>query len=215
MFSTVISHPYCYGERFWTYFSYIVIRLLMLHLICDRFLNIHLSMEYSVLFHKGIIRRLIGFLWLVAGILVIILDITFNCSAEAEIILVFLILDIMVAIAGSTTYTYFYFKIRTSLRFHRENTSAILHDKQKQQQKFLVPFVMIFTYIFFNCTSTLLFASLKFSKGLTKDTLKILHTTAVLFWIIGCITDVIVYTFLQKDVYLILSGVAKKAISST
>ena len=86
---------------------------------------------------------------------------------------------------------------------------------QYQLVNFLPGVLLIMSYELFNCTCTLMFASLHFTKGLTKRTVKIIHQIAVLLFIIGCITDAIVYTFLQKDVYLMLSGMAKKIVAST
>ena len=211
----IVGHPYCYVERFWTYSSYIIMKLLMLYLICDRFLNIHLVVKYGVLFHKGTVRKIISSLWLVAGILAIILDISFHCAADAGILILFFALDLMVAISATLTYIYFYFKVRTSTAFRKDNAPAILQSrKKKEQHKFLVPFVMVLAYIVFNCTSTLLFTTMHFSKGLAEVTVQIMHEIAVLSMIIGCIADAVIYTLLQKDVYLVITRITKKSISS-
>ena len=191
------GHPYCYVERFFTYCSLFGNRLFMLHLIVDRLLDIRLNMKYDVYFHKGTLMRIIAGLWSVAAIIAIILDVVFRCRADKDFIYVYFGLDLTIVLTAIATYSYFYYRVRVMLKFEGGLIT-------RRRYKFLVPFVMVLTYIVFNFTSTSIFTSFHWIK-LSRTTTKLMQRIAVCLLFCGWISDAVIYIILQKDIRAMLS----------
>ena len=128
----ILGKPYCYAERFFIFFSHFGMRIIMLYLIFDRFLDIHLGVRYAYMFHQGIVKKVIASLWLIAAIFAVSLNIIFQCKAEIGIWFALFALDSLEAIVAAVTYIYFYFKVRASIKFRKQNAAATSKNGQRK-----------------------------------------------------------------------------------
>ena len=191
----------------------------MIYLICDRAFDIYFHMRYPLYFTQQTTKRVLVALWIVCAIFALLMVPMekFKIQPAVQIILsiFFIGTEVLIVVTAMITYSYLYIKVRQILA----NSHVLAHSgntRQSQISKFLLPCLIIATYLIFNLTGiVLMFYSrigLKGSSSLTKSSLS---EIAHLFWILGWISDGAIYIFLQKSVRKRLKSVFKKSISPT
>ena len=119
--------------------------------------------------------------------------------------------DSTIVISASITYIFLYMKVRHFCAIDNSQRKAGKSSKinVSKKAKFLLPCLMIATYLVFNITANVMFLHkiLFMKNGHSKTVVsEILHW----FWILGHFSDGLLYIFLQKDVKKKLMSLFKK-----
>ena len=187
--------PGCYVERFIAIFTNIATKLIMLELVVDRLLDVLLNVKYPLYFRKRQIMKILTCLWSVSGAVSLALVLGYECFIVPEIIYTFLVCDVAIAITASITYTYFYVVVNKVIQRERRYSFSGGHaPTQQKRSKFMVPFLMMGTYLVFNLTGTAMFMVMLHINS------KILHNVSVSLIFTGYISDGFIYIFCQKEV---------------
>ena len=132
------------------------IPLIVLHIIVDRFLEIHLNIKYPLIMRGKRLKITMLILWFVSTIfaVVVLINDLYEISDIVWTIFDFvgLALDLVIVVSAFSTYVYFYAKVK-AIRKSESNTEQMLSFVRK---KFKIPCLMVLTYIVFNLTSTIL-----------------------------------------------------------
>ena len=200
-----------------TVFSMLAIRLFMLILLADRFLEIYLNITYPITITRKKVFRLTCLVWVVSisysltqAMIVpftetkspLVVRIA-RCYYYHTYVLVFL--DIIFAICAVITYSYFYYKIKVNISKDCAQRGSKTHKtKRATNFNFRIPFVIVGTYLAFNITSSIVFQYRKYkwrivSEGHCASCLMLLDLTFYL-QIGGYLCDAVVYIAMQKDV---------------
>ena len=192
-------------------------KLIMIYLIIDRLLDIHLHLRYSLYFPEQRVKNITLAIWFFCCIYAFTVVMLFRFRIRHLqvfwFVLVFLVAsDAITVISAMITYVFLYIKVRrfcaidNSQKRAGNNSNIIVSTKAK----FLLPCLMIATYLIFNIPANVMFLHNKvfFKKnGHSKTVLsEILHW----FWILGHFSDGLLYIFLQKDVKKKLMSLFKK-----
>ena len=199
-----LGTEYCYIERFVTFLATIATKLLMIYLVLDRLFDIQLHLTYPMHFSKRRVIKILTAIWGISFAISISLDIVYECRSHTNTIMIlFFALDLLILIIAIMTYSIFYFKIRAVTEAVRRQSVASNWNSVKKQRKFLVPFLMIATYIMFNTSGM---AILVVYVQLGRHPSSILLEIAVCLIFMGWILDSIIYIFIQKDVRKMLKN---------
>ena len=188
------------------WFSYFIIKVIVLHIILDRFAEIYLNVKYPLYMNEKRTKVIVISVWAVSAIsagTITILSV-YHYVHDDQIKLIgatFLtILDFLILITAISTYTYFFLKVRSikqeeskANRLSTHQTNALLWEK------FRVPTFMVVTYLLFNITGTILSIIGSFAVP-DEDTVTIIYTIAFLLDVPAFLADACIYLFLQKEV---------------
>ena len=149
--------------------------------------------------------KIIGCLWFLAAGIAAILNFAYECGSHTEVFHWFFALDTIIVILAIAMFSSFYMKFRA------KQISPSMLQKQSGKYKFVVPFLLILTYIMFNITSFTLYASLALMKSNppSPSTVKDVKNAGVSLAIIGWISDALIYIYLQRDVSDMLSAIVR------
>ena len=192
---------------FFTALFFIEIRLTMLHIIFDRFLEIFTNIKYPLYMNHKKIMSLLAMHWFGSAVYAIISSVVrllgiFQGQWPVQIFFC-LILDIIILISAITTYLYFYTKVQKIQRLE----TSILDPPEDSAMTFLIgkfkqPCYIVLSYIFFNLTSTvMLTCSLHVHSRRQYEILQ--HFSHVPI-IVGCISDASIYVFANRNVRKLL-----------
>ena len=188
-------------------------KLMMLYLVMDRFADIYLHMRYPLFFTKTRVVKILVALWMFAfvhGTVTSVVAIWANdfkdpLEVESEYVQSYnyftLIIDAAITVSAVTTYLYFYSKVSSIVK-RTKSQAKQRHQgmNRNQMKKFLIPFLMVATYLMFNVSSNVLFTIRRQWKSLKEDIIRILLSLGWTFTMVGYISDAVLYIFLQKSV---------------
>ena len=211
-----------YHRSFWTSlldnflscFSVTVIRLSMLHIILDRFIEIYSNIKYPLLMTFKRFLILIATNWAVSVISATIITVLVAVTKSIALIfrvflLLLLILDITVLLSAITTYVNFYSKV-LSIRRLEVNSIGLPEESRLNllRKKFKQPCYIVITYVCFNVTSTVLMQTYNSARDARKRWLLYISYQALL--IVGLTSDVLIYILANKNVYKLLCSFFRK-----
>ena len=179
--------------------------LAMLHLTLDRLFDIYLHIKYPTVFQKEKLVRIIAFLWAAStttAMGMVLLALTkHNISITLKyVMLVQISMDFIIIISFIVTYAYLFYKVKTLVQEHARVSGFNRGiSRTNVKEKFIVPCVMVLTYIAFMFTSGILatLSHVKSAKPGVPDIL--LYSIANFLVIFGIISDAVIYIFLQRD----------------
>ena len=212
-----------YVDRFIYSFVAGTTKLIMIYITCDRLLEIVMHLRYPIYFTKERVKKIILFLWTFSGIFafITVLIYMFNIATlklTGTIRYSILITkDFVIFITAFMTYSFLYLKVK---RFHALDQSQMRTrkcSKTSQNSKFLLPCLVIATYLMFNTTGDVLIIYNRYfaDEGQTY-TKSIISEVAHWLWILGWISDGILYIFMQKSIKEKLkSGFRKNRVGPT
>ena len=192
---------------------FIEMKMAVLHIIFDRFLEIFMNIKYPLYMTRKKMLRLLAMHWIfsfTSSIVSLIL-----VAAEIPTIsfqftyLLFLILDIMILISAITTYIYFYTKVYNIRR--REANTIDQNNVNRPKlfiKKFKVPCYIVMTYICFNLTSTIMMTASQYMKNRRYAIMTLIFSHV--FTIVGVTSDACIYIFANKNVRKLLSSICSK-----
>ena len=209
--------------------SRIANRLAMLYVICDRYLAILMHLRYEIFFPKTRVLKIVTLLWLVSTLytaaLVILTFIKKYLTSESawnNMVYTGLTLDAIIVVLSIGTYVYFYIKVRAAVKSDAEKPRA----KQKRpesecdkttkstteapkisptlngrsyKRKFLLPFLVVITYILFNISSMIAF-QVRSINGRSEPHDRVLAQVGSVLMLVGYINDAVLYIFVQKNI---------------
>ena len=182
---------------------YTEIRFTMVHMILDRFLEIHMNIKYPVYMSLKKVLLIVVIHWsisAVCGIINFILAVLYNAGLSGQFTLMLnLGLDIAILISFITTYVYFYITVRRLRSF--EVTAAGQPPESRLTlliKKFKLPCYIVATYICFNLTSTIMFTTAHYVPGPKQA--NTLNTFGHVPAIVGIMSDALIYVFANRNV---------------
>ena len=195
-------------------FSTLGIRMIMLVLVCDRFLEIYLNITYCVIVTRQRVFKLICMMWIISGIyglaqgMIVRFGDPKTAFGKAFYVHNYILsgIDTIFTIAAAVTYSYFYCKIRS---IRKEDKAQRKKENTKCNQRghcfnYKIPFVIISTYLTFNLTATVLFQVRRHKLWDSEETsctsCELLLDLARFSQIAGALSDSIVYIVLQDSV---------------
>ena len=182
-------------------------KLIMIYLIVDRLLDIYLHLRYPLYFSEQRVKNIILAVWLFCSLysLTIIMLNRSNIGYRQMITLIVFLFtitsDTIIVTSALITYIFLYIKVRHFRAIDNSQRIAGLKSNitVSNKAKFLLPCLIIATYLAFNSTANVMFLCkyILMEGGRAKSLVsEILHW----FWILGHLSDVLLYIFLQKDV---------------
>ena len=198
-------------------FNNLAMRLLMMVLLADRFLEIYLNITYPVIITRGRVFKLNSLIWIASSIYGIVhasfatfkdpksdLNIRLGRSWYVHNYIT-VVLDVVFTVLSVATYSYFYFKIRSiRVKEAEQRSNGTRNAKCGRMFNYKIPFMIVGSYLVFNVTSTVLYQTLTYKrKNLGKEcgTLcELLAKFASFLQMSGYLSDAIFYTVMRKNV---------------
>ena len=198
-------------------FSDLAIRLIMLVLLADRFLEIFLNIRYPVLITKGRIFKIICIVWIVSGVYGLVVTMfTVYGDHEASVKLrmyhsfyvhnyINVIVDAIFTISAIITYYYFYVKIRDiSMKDNFQRCSGPQKERRDRQFNYKIPFRTVGTFLTFNVSADIFLQIITYKRKTSNrensTSYQLLDTIAFSLQTCGYLSDAIVYIAMQKSV---------------
>ena len=196
-------------------------KLIMVYLIFDRLLDIQLHLKYPLYFTKSRVKKIMLSFWIISGILATVIFLFkilkigsrkwIGTAAYCYIIFT----DIVIVLTALITYSFLYVKVR---RFHSMDESQKgmrKGSKSSYKSKFLLPCLIIATYLMFNTTGDILVTVSRYFILKDQTWLKaIISEIAHWLWILGWSSDGILYIFMQKSIKQRLRSISLSRRSS-
>ena len=188
------------------------IRLTVLHIIFDRFLEIYSNVKYPVYMPSVRMKNLVLALWMVSGILAT----TNTIIAKSTGFLItgkffaksILILDITILVSSVVTYLHFYKTVQKIKRLESiTNSQPQASAISLINKKFKLPCYIVLTYLLFNFTSMVIFTATRYNLGHESRT--ILIAAAHIQRMLGFFSDGFIYVFANKNVRELLGSTFK------
>ena len=204
-------------DYFFTLFIVGTNKLLMIYLIVDRLLDVQLHMRYPLYFTKKTVRKILLAIWLCCAIfsLTLVLFKRFDIgSSESRgmVVLIYLLgSDAVIVTSALVTYGVLYRKVRRFNKVDRKQQRAGRNGNLKRDHasKFLLPCLLIATYLAFNTTADLMIIyKYRFMRKSHARTL--VSEIGHWLWILGFISDGALYIFLQKDIKKKLKSIFRR-----
>ena len=207
----------CFHCAYWHLFMglfVICMRLVVLHIIIDRFWEIKYPLyiqikQLLIMLSCGWVFSLLMVMGL-RGINYIGME-GFNYSKGLGgrlFTAALTVLDLIVVISAIATYAYFYSRIKKVHQVHHLDDASRIENTARQRniaiKKFKVPFLVTSTFILFNVSSTLLMlVHIWYKTGS-------LYLFSLILSIAGILTDAVIYVYFQKDIWITLLSVLGK-----
>ena len=191
-FVGIESETWSYCIVFFNIIFFTGFRFIVLHMIFDRFLDIHLNIKYQIYFKTKTLTIILLSLWILSftlGIIgVVVIKFKFqNTTTRLPFTSIFLVaIDTGITFAAIGTYHYFYKKVRRIA----SNTAKVapLHMRRRNiLSKFKVPGLMVLSYILFNVSGSIM-------------RLVGMYQVPLIFDMLGWGSDGVIYIFMQKRV---------------
>ena len=199
-------------------------KLIMIYIICDRLLDIRLHLKYSIYFTEQKVKRISLALWLFCCVFastVVLVRILYNEAAQLLGTICFsfyVALDVIIVISALVTYSFLYIKVRHfhAIDCNQNKVRRGSTSRASRRSKFMLPCLIIATYLIFNTTGDImLFYNAYFMNG-GQYTKSVISEVAHWLWILGWISDGILYIFMQKSIKEKLkSGFRKNRVGPT
>ena len=195
-----------YANAFFFFFLGTTNKFIMIFLVIDRLLDILLHLRYPLYFTEQRVKNVLRAIWLFCGtyatIMVVLIRFNIKGDPLAWVYYTFYVgSDILIFICALITYSFLYIKARRFCAIDNSHRIAggSSNIKVSNKAKFLLPCLIIATYLVFNITANVMFLYKHFvmKNGYAKS---IVSEISHWFWIFGHLSDGVVYIFLQKDV---------------
>lgn len=203
-------------------FSFTSNKLVMLVIITDRFFDIYLNIKYAVYFTRKRIKYTLFIIWFICALYAagqgVFVHTNCYTSRGAWTIQNYISfpLDAIILLSAILTYIYFYMKVNAIL----QSLAAVKNLRSPQNMedtqtttrlgmKFLLPFLIIFTYLLCNVTATALFI-IRRNYYLGTRHSSVLLQVAWTAEVIGFLSDAVLYVFLQRNVRLFITSLCSK-----
>ena len=188
-------------------------KLFMFHIILDRFFDIALHLKYPLYFQRKKVVRIILCWWIscscycmVMVVLVMHPSILDFPAAWTIHNFVSMIIDSSIALAAVGTYLYFYRKVKAMTK---QDKARINIDLSKQSfafgRKFLIPFLMIFSYLVFNISATIIYQVRMIDRSMSSSLNHLCLQTARILAVFGFLSDAVLYVFMQRNIRSVIS----------
>ena len=204
---TEYSTPLHLTTVFFSTLMYTEIRMAVLHIIMDRFMEIFLNIKYPIYMSLKRMKSIVVCSWTLCAIFA---SAATACFAQGKIIIAHtmvdlrsLILDTVILISAVTTYSYFYSTVK-KIQKRERRTSTLPNEIGSSLviQKFKLPCFIVSTYIMFNFTSTIIAKASEYAK--TQEKQNLILDISVLFAIAGFFADIFIYVLVNKNVRRLL-----------
>ena len=199
-------------------------KLIMIYLICDRAFDIYFHLRYPLYFTQQTVKKVLMTLWVVGVTFALISVLMGKFRIGGEMIqenwrqyegifitVFFLGTDSLIVITAVITYMYLYLKVRKILANSQGNAQQD-NTRTPQSSKFLLPCLIIATYLIFNLTGTVLHFYSRFVLREASLTKSVLSEIAHMFMVLGWASDGVLYIFLQKSVREKLLSMFRKSV---
>ena len=179
-------------------------KLIMLHIILDRFLDISLNIKYNIYLNETRLIQIMCILWALSfASMIVFLVVVYEHDFEQLLDDISyasyfrLTLDIIIIICAVSTYVYFYVTIQNMNNGRIATAPMEMRVDRKRQRKmlrakFITPCLVVTTYIIFNVSATVLWASMP-------DNF-IMINIGWLLTAFGIVSDALIYIFTQKRI---------------
>ena len=203
-------------QSLYTFFAALLfteIRLTMLHIIFDRFLEIYVNIKYPLYMTRTKVLSVMASTWISSmvcatlGLLFKLLR-TFDGKWRFQIFFCFA-LDIVILISAMTTQVYFFITVRKIRGLEVEVTGQPRESRVRLLiKKFKLPCYIVFTYIFFNLTSTIILAFIVYEDNKNKVALLINFSQSLV--IVGVASDAFIYVYATGNVRKLLKSMFRR-----
>ena len=188
-----------------TVFSELGIRLFMVGILADRFLEIYLNIKYPVIITRGRVFKLICLVWVTSGIYG--LGHTISAALEESTSSSWYIhnyvngvADVIFTISATITYSYFYLKIK---EIRSKDTAQGCNGVSNRHFNYKIPFMIVGTFLTFNVTSDILFQICQYKithcEGCCTSC-GLFEPFAYVFQASGYLADAVIYVAMQKNI---------------
>lgn len=176
-------------------FQYI---LTMHHIAIDRLLEVYLHLAYSSLVTRRVVLIVVLTCWSISiafAVFVIVLNATWLNQREVLTFAFyfFFAADVTFLLNASVTYTFLYVTFRRLQRTARRNSLS----GSFKQRKFVIPFLLIISYITFDTTASFLSMAVHFV-GTSNPSL--MRNIGLFLYCCGILSDAGIYILLQRNV---------------
>ena len=186
------------------------IRLVYLHIIFDRFLDIWLNINYPIYINKKRLIMIIISIWgmsvCISGTLILLLYFK-SIKHQTILLAIYFPLDLFIIVIAVSTCLYLFAKVKgAKQQTHvKENINS---SRQRICLKMKIPSLMVLTFIIFNTSTTMVKYYLYFAKIRVVAThiLIVIH----ILKICGYSSDAIIYVMLQRRVRTLLASFLRK-----
>lgn len=178
----------------------------MHHISIDRLLEVYLHLSYVRLVTTQKTVYIIVLNWIMslsfaAGVLAI-MDRVYSVEDVLKFLFFFFFAaDVSFLVDALFTYTYLYTKFRHFRQLSRRNSIASCADNSFKSPKFILPSLIVLSYLMFDTTASFLSVSIHFT-GTPHPIL--VRRIGVLLFCFGFLSDSFIYIFLQRPVRRVL-----------
>ena len=185
-------------DTFLTVIFHSIIRMIVILIIADRFLDIYLNLKYPIYMDKTRLIVITVILWILSAMFAssMVLTIHFGVGpilVEKILGYTFLALDIVITLFAILTYTYLYLCVKKMSEW--DNSSGVNRNGSRKKaiyHKFKVPCLMVASYLIFNVSGTILKTSVAFMSVGEQTWLLVFGISNILV-ICGWISDAFIY----------------------
>ena len=182
-------------------------KLIMICITCDRLLEIVLNLKYPIYVTKQRVKKIIVVLWTFSGafyLIIVLIDIFKIATHILTGTLCYSLLiakDVVIFITALLTYSFLYMKVKRFRALDQSQKRAQKCSKSSHKSKFLLPCLVIATYLMFNTTGDVLIIYNKYLVVEGETYIKaMVSEVGHWLWILGWISDGILYIYLQKSI---------------
>ena len=204
---------FTYVDSFFSALFYTEIRLTIMHIIYDRFLDILTNIKYPLYMTAKKIRLLIVIRFTISAMSAIIAIVLQTSDkglvSEKFTFLLPLTLDISILISATATYIYFFVTVRKIREIEARDAGQPQESRSKLLiKKFKLPCYIVMTYMLFNLTGAIMFTASRYVENQRRS--KLLSVFAHLPIIVGFTSDACIYVFANKNVRKLFCTTCKR-----
>ena len=189
-------------------FLYTNLRLAVIHIITDRFLEIRLNIKYALYVTYKRFKAILISTLLLSVVFTMAMTIHYTLQRNSYFVFqilnrTLLVLDTLILILATATYVYFFLivlKFNGPIHPHSGGSNSTSETVKISVRKFKVPFLVILSFILFNFTSTIVFVILREVEN-SEQLSSILVDVGELLDIIGFLSDSCIYILFQKQIW--------------
>ena len=191
-FLGIKSETWSYCIVFFNIVFFTGFRLIVLHIVLDRFMDIYLNIMYPIYFKARTLKIIALSCWVLClilaliGMLLIKFKIKTNTTRGPISSMILVTMDIGITFAATATYLYFYKKVRR-ISSSTAKVAPLKTRRRKISSKFKVPGLMVLSYILFNVSGSIM-------------RLLGMYQVPLIFDMLGWASDGVIYVFMQRRV---------------
>ena len=181
------------------------IRFVFIHLLLDRFLDIHLNIKYTVYFTKARLIMIVCGVWTFCAVFAITMTLICKYVTGFSFLkqffgFTFFLLDVLIVVLAVITYSYMFMKVNQIMRSEMIHFPAASRARARKttRQKFMIPCLMVLTYVLLNVTAEVIIMIEKHVNN--RKSWNYAHNVAHLLIILGWISDSVIYIFAQRGI---------------